>query len=158
LIALGSNRWHQRLGDPRRVLDAAVVAVAGLGQVAAVAPVLTSDPIGPSLRRYANGALVLETALEPLALLRELKRIEAEFGRRARGQRWSSRVLDLDIVLWSGGCFGAPGLVVPHRLFRERGFVLRPAAAIVPDWRDPISGLTVRQLHARLTRPRPLPR
>lgn len=140
------------------MLQAAVETVAALGQVAAVAPTLTSDPIGPSLRRYANGALLLETAVEPLALLHELKRIEAAFGRRTRGQRWSSRVLDLDIVLWSGGCFGAPGLVVPHRLFRERGFVLRPAVSIVPDWRDPISGMTVRQLHARLTRPRPLPR
>lgn len=140
------------------MLAAAVEAVALLGDVAAVAPVISSDPIGPSLRRYANGALVLESALEPLALLRALKQIEADFGRRARGQRWSSRVLDLDIVLWSGGCFGAPELVVPHRLFRERRFVLGPAVSIVPCWRDPVSGLTVRQLHARLTRPRPLPR
>ncbi|MGC1270782.1 MAG: 2-amino-4-hydroxy-6-hydroxymethyldihydropteridine diphosphokinase, partial [Croceibacterium sp.] len=120
--------------------------------------VLASDPVGPSLRRYANGAALLETALEPHELLAALKRIERQYGRTARGQRWSSRVIDLDIVLWSGGCFGAPGLVVPHRLFRERGFVLGPARAIAPGWRDPVSGLTVRQLHGRLTSPLPLPR
>lgn len=140
------------------MLGAAVEALALLGDVTAVAPVLTSDPVGPSLRSYANGAALLETALEPQELLAALKRIERQFGRTTRGQRWSSRVIDLDIVLWSGGCFGAPGLVVPHRLFRERGFVLGPGRAIAPGWRDPVSGLTMRQLHARLTSPRPLPR
>lgn len=140
------------------MLGAAVEALALLGDVTAVAPVLASDPVGPSMRRYANGAALLETGLEPVELLAALKRIERQFGRTGRGQRWSSRVIDLDIVLWSGGCFAAPGLVVPHRLFRQRDFVLRPAVAIAPAWRDPVSGLTLRQLHSRLTRPRPLPR
>ncbi|MEO0061733.1 MAG: hypothetical protein RLZZ08_293 [Pseudomonadota bacterium] len=128
------------------------------GTITAVAPTLTSAPIGPSLRQYANGALLLESTLEPPQLLDALKRIERRFGRTARGQRWSSRVLDLDIVLWSGGAYAAPDLVVPHRLFRERGFVLAPALAIAPRWRDPVSGLTLRQLHSRLTRRTPLPR
>ena len=140
------------------MLGAAVEALALLGDVTAVAPVRTSAPVGPSLRRYANGAALLESALEPQELLAALKRIERRFGRTTRGQRWSSRVIDLDIVLWDGGCFGAPGLLVPHRLFRTRDFVLAPAMAIAPAWRDPVSGLSVRQLHARLTSPRPLPR
>jgi len=120
-------------------------------KVLAVAPVLSTMPVGPSLRRYANSALVAESELDPPELLLLLKRLEREFGRSARGQRWSSRVLDLDIVLWSGGPFFRPHLTVPHRLFRERSFVLEPAARIAGDWRDPITGLTVRQLHARLT-------
>ena len=62
-------------------------------------------------------------------------------------------MLDLDLVLWSGGCFAAPGLVIPHPLFRNRAFVLAPAVQIAPRWRDPVTGLSVRQLHARLTRP-----
>ena len=122
-------------------------------KVLATAPVLLTDPIGPSLRRYANSAALIETALDPPALLALAKRVEREFGRRTGGQRWTSRVLDLDLVLWSGGCFAGPGLVVPHRLFRTRAFVLDPAVRIAPRWRDPLTGLTVRQLHARLTRP-----
>ena len=121
-------------------------------RVVSAAPVMLTDPIGPSIRRYANGAAVIETALEPPALLAALKRIEREFGRRARGQRWSARVLDLDVVLWSGGPYASPALTIPHKLFRERRFVLDPALAVAPDWRDPITGLTLRQLHARLTR------
>lgn len=120
--------------------------------VLATAPVMRTEPVGPSLRRYANSAALIETALEPLALLALAKRVERDFGRRRGGQRWTSRVLDLDLVLWSGGSFGVPGLVIPHRLFRTRAFVLDPAVRIAPRWRDPVTGLTIRQLHARLTR------
>ena len=116
-------------------------------------PVLLSDPVGPSRRRYANSAAVVETALAPPELLAVLKRVERAFGRRAGGQRWASRVLDLDIILWNGGTFAGPDLTVPHRLFRTRHFVLVPAAAIAPTWRDPVTGLTLRHLRARLTRP-----
>ena len=122
--------------------------------VLAAAPVIGTDPIGPSLRRYANSAALVETALDPPAMLALAKRIEGEFGRKSGGQRWTSRVLDLDLVLWSGGAFAAPALTIPHPLFRERAFVLTPAARIAPLWRDPVTGLSLRQLHARLTRRR----
>jgi 2-amino-4-hydroxy-6-hydroxymethyldihydropteridine diphosphokinase len=121
-------------------------------RVTASAPVIETDPIGPSIRRNANSAAMIETDLEPEALLVLLKRIERAFGRRPGGQRWRARVLDLDIVLWSGGPYASPALTIPHNLFRERRFVLDPALAVAPDWRDPITGLTLRQLHARLTR------
>lgn len=137
-------------------------ALARLGKkdvaIEAVAPVMRSAPVGPSLRRYANGAALVRTKREPPELLALLKRIERKFGRRAGGRRWGSRVLDLDIVLWDGGAFAAPGLTIPHPAFRHRDFVLRPARAIAPCWKDPLTGLTLRQLHARLTRPVPLPR
>jgi len=123
-------------------------------RVVEAAPVMFSNPVGPSQRRYANSAAVVETALEPPALLAVLKRVERGFGRRPGGQRWTSRVLDLDVVLWSGGCFAAPELTIPHPLFRERPFVLAPATAIASGWRDPVTRLSVRQINARLTSPR----
>jgi 2-amino-4-hydroxy-6-hydroxymethyldihydropteridine diphosphokinase len=71
-------------------------------------------------------------------------------------------VLDCDIVLWSGGVWRSGGrtmpLAIPHPAFAIRAFVLTPALAIAPGWRDPVSGLTLAHLHARLTRRRPLPR
>lgn len=159
LIALGSNRRHPRHGEPRKVLAAGLEQLAAEGlQVVRAAPVVETDPVGPSIRRYANSAAVIETGLAPPALLDLLKRIERDFGRRAGGRRWGARVLDLDIVLWSGGAWASAGLTVPHPLFRGRTFVLAPAARIGPGWRDPLTGLTVRQLHSRLTRPRALPR
>ena len=125
--------------------------------IEAASPWLSSAPLGPSLRRYANGAALIRTRLAPPDLLALLKGIERDFGRRTRGQRWSTRVLDLDIVLWSGGPWASPGLTIPHIAFRQRSFVLRPALDLCPDWRDPLTGLTLRHLHARLTRPRSVP-
>jgi 2-amino-4-hydroxy-6-hydroxymethyldihydropteridine diphosphokinase len=65
-------------------------------------------------------------------------------------------VLDLDLVLWSGGAWASDRLVLPHPEFRRRTFVLAPAATIAPAWRDPLTGLTVRQLGARLNRANPV--
>ena len=159
LLALGSNRRHHRYGRPRDVIEAALVALVEEGvDVLRVGPILLTRPVGPSQRRYANSAAIVETGLEPDRLLALLKQIERNFGRRRGGQRWSARVLDLDIVLWDGGAFAGDDLTIPHPLFRERQFVLEPAVAIAPDWRDPITGLTLRHLTARLTAPRPLPR
>ncbi len=156
LIALGSNRWHGRYGPPERVLAAALIALdRGKITVKQAAPVLRSAPIGPSRRRYANSVAVVKTKLAPEALLAALQLIERQFGRRRGGQRWAARVLDLDIVLWSGGMWSAPGLTIPHPQFRTRSFVLSPARAVAPAWRDPLTGLTLSQLYARLTRPAP---
>lgn len=152
VIAIGSNR-PGRHGSPSAEVRA---AIARLNGVCAVAPIMTSPAMGPSLRQYANTAVVIESPLDPPALLRTLKAIERSFGRR-RGRRWGNRVIDLDIVLWSGGCWAGPGLVVPHVAFRARGFVLTPLVGIVPDWRDPVSGYSVRQLRRRLTAPSAAP-
>jgi 2-amino-4-hydroxy-6-hydroxymethyldihydropteridine diphosphokinase len=81
-------------------------------------------------------------------MLAALKAIERAMGRRG-GRRWGARVIDLDIVLWSGGRWRTRTLVVPHPAFRARAFVLRPAAAIAPRWRDPVTGRTLAQLAAR---------
>lgn len=154
LIALGSNRRHHRIGAPRKVLEAALLTLASEGvDVLAIARMIETSPIGPSLRRYANGAAVIATSLLPDALLALLKRIEARFGRR-RGQRWSARTLDLDVILWSGGSWysASPRLIVPHPAYRTRDFVLRPAATIAPGWRDPLTGLSIAQLCHRAAR------
>lgn len=157
LIALGSNRRHPLHGAPAGVVRAALEQCAALGTVTARAPVVASAAVGAARRRFANGALVLESALAPPALLAALKQIERAFGRR-RGRRWGDRVLDCDIILWSGGRWRSRGLAIPHPAFLERAFVLGPARVIAPRWRDPASGLTIAQAHARLTRRRPLPR
>ncbi|WEJ99216.1 MAG: 2-amino-4-hydroxy-6-hydroxymethyldihydropteridine diphosphokinase [Candidatus Sphingomonas phytovorans] len=143
-IAIGSNR-PGRHGSPEAMVRAAIAA---LGPVVAVSRFFATAPVGPSSRRFVNAALILDSAESPRALLDRLKRIERDFGRRP-GRRWGARVIDLDIVLWSGGVWTDSALTVPHRAFRARRFVLDPMATLVPAWRDPVTGLTVRQLLAR---------
>jgi 2-amino-4-hydroxy-6-hydroxymethyldihydropteridine diphosphokinase len=150
-IAIGSNR-PGRHGDPD---DEVRAALAAIGAVRA-SRVIRSAPLGPSIRRFANAAALVESALDPVAMLKRLKAVERDFGRRA-GRRWGARVIDLDIVLWSGGRVATRRLTIPHRELQRRDFVLAPLVEIAPDWRDPARGSTMRQFHARLTRRVPLP-
>ena len=154
-LGLGSNR-PVRGGENPEALVERICALLDEepSRLVARSPVIRTAPVGPSLRRYANAAAIVETALTPPDMLRHLKQIESDFGRR-RGQRWSARPIDLDILLWDGGAWADSALIIPHRLMRERDFVLSPLARIAPGWRDPMSGLTVRHLLARLQKPCP---
>ena len=156
-IALGSNRRHGLYGAPKQVVRAALEALDEIGTVARASRIRSVPALGPAGRNFANAAAILETNLAPDALLAALKALERRFGRR-RGRRWGPRVLDLDIIMWSGGACRSRSVRVPHPDFRVRRFVLQPLAEIAPDWRDPESGLAVRHLLARLTAPRPEPR
>ncbi|MFM9829824.1 MAG: 2-amino-4-hydroxy-6-hydroxymethyldihydropteridine diphosphokinase [Sphingomonas sp.] len=150
VIALGSNRCG-RHGRPVAEVRAALAA---LGQGIAASRIIETAPLGPSIRRFANAAAVIASDEAPPVLLARLKAIERAFGRR-RGKRWGARVIDLDIILWSGGAWSSAGLTVPHTGFRKRAFVLGPLSDIVPRWRDPLTGKTVRQLACLAARRKP---
>lgn len=121
---------------------------------------VSSAPLGPSSRRYANAAVIVSSLLSPPQMLKRLHMIEQHFGRERRGARWRARSLDLDILLWSEGMWitDSPALAIPHPGLRLRSFALGPAAEIAPDWRDPVTGHSLRQLFHRLMRPKPLDR
>jgi 2-amino-4-hydroxy-6-hydroxymethyldihydropteridine diphosphokinase len=154
VIALGSNRRHGRHGAPGRVISAALAELHL--PVIARSRVIQTSPVGPSQRRYSNAAAIIATDLSPPALLARLKAVERTFGRRP-GQRWGSRAIDLDIILWTGGIWAGEGLSIPHPAFRDRAFVLTPLTEIAPCWQDPLSRLMIRHLKARLDRKRPRP-
>ena len=149
-VALGSNR-RSRYGSPTATVRAAMSELAPT----IVSSIRRTPALGPAGRAFANAALILISSLSPTELLGQLKATESAFGRRG-GRRWGPRVLDLDIILWSEGAWGGTGLTVPHPAFRSRRFVLEPLAEIAPGWRDPLTGLTVRQLLARARRARPV--
>jgi 2-amino-4-hydroxy-6-hydroxymethyldihydropteridine diphosphokinase len=116
-------------------------------------PIVLNPAHGGAGRDFANAVALVESDLDPPAMLRRLKAIEREFGRRS-GRRWGPRVLDLDLALWSGGAWKSRRLSVPHAQLDKRSFVLEPLAAIAPNWR--VRGaLTARHLAQRLARRRP---
>lgn len=145
-IALGSNR-RGRHGSPAETVRAAAAAIGAKR----LSKIRLTPALGPAGRGFANAVALVESELDPTALLARLKQVERDFGRRG-GRRWGPRVLDLDIILWSQGAWGGDGLIVPHPEFRRRHFVLEPLAEIASSWRDPITGATVRQLLHRLAR------
>lgn len=145
LVAIGGNQ-----GDRLPALRAAMAAVGRLPSTRLVrasrlietAPERRADG-GP----FLNGALLLETALAPEELLRQLLALERRFGRRrAAGTKGGPRVLDLDLILFEGRTGRGPGLELPHPRFRGRRFVLEPASEVAPDWIDPGTGRTLARL------------
>lgn len=149
VLALGSNRPLSARLTPARLLTAATTLIAEEARILAISPILSTPPLGPSARRFANGALLVESRLPPPAMLAFLQTIENRLGRR-RYRRWGARSVDIDIILWSGGRWASRALTIPHAAWRGRSFVLTPLLAVAPDWRDPRTGLSVRHLHARL--------
>lgn len=153
-LSLGSNR-RTRHGDPAATIAAALaLAAAEIGPVRGLSPTIATPPLGPSIRRFANAAALIESDLPPPAMLMAVKAIERRLGRR-RGRRWGARPIDIDLVLWTGGAWRSRTLTLPHAAFRQRRFVLAPLAAVAADWRDPVGGLRVRQLLALVDRRRP---
>jgi 2-amino-4-hydroxy-6-hydroxymethyldihydropteridine diphosphokinase len=145
-IALGSN-----LGDRAHTLDRAVTALRADLRDVRVSRYLETEPVDvPDVQpRYLNAALTGRASQDPLALLERLQSLEVECG-RSRPYPRSARTLDLDLILYGSLVIETPSLTLPHPRFRGRRFVLEPLADIAPDLRDPITGLTVAELLARL--------
>ena len=149
-VAIGSNRPHGRFGRPVAVVQAAIARLDCDFGLFDASPIILNAAAGEAGRDFANAVALVESDCDPPAMLKHLKTMEREFGRR-RGRRWGPRVLDLDLVLWSGGTFHSRQLTVPHPRIEQRSFVLEPLAAIAPGWR--VRGpLTARHLAHRLAR------
>jgi 2-amino-4-hydroxy-6-hydroxymethyldihydropteridine diphosphokinase len=127
-IGLGAN-----LGDRAANVRAAMTALKSLGTVAATSSLYSTKPWGdPDQPEFVNAAVLLETALAPLDLLRAIKAIEVELG-RVPTRRWGPRAIDLDILTYDDADIDereSSGLRVPHPFLSERAFVLVPLAEI----------------------------
>ncbi len=134
VIGLGSN-----LGERRAVLARAAAEVERLGTPAGRSALYETQPVGPPQPLFLNGALALETALGPLALLEGLLEIERRLG-RIRAERWGPRLIDLDILWTDGGVLSSPRLTVPHPELRRRAFALRPLLDVAAHAKDPSDG------------------
>ena len=100
--------------------------------VVRVSELRETDPVGMvDQPRFLNGAVALETTLEPHELLATLLRIERELG-RIRGERWGPRAIDLDLLLYGDDVVDEPGLRVPHPRLHERRFALEPLVELDP--------------------------
>lgn len=127
IVALGSN-----LGNREAHLR---FAIERLGEsIVAQSQVFETDPIGgpDDQGAYLNMAVVLETELDPYALLRWLHRIEADAGRE-RIVHWGPRTLDLDLLFFDDVVITGGNLAVPHPRYAERRFVLAPLSEVAPE-------------------------
>ena len=130
-MALGSN-----VGDRAAHLAHARERLGALPgtRLVAASRVEETAPLGPVAQPpYLNQMVLLETTLEPAALLEHCRRIEAERGRKRGGRgdvRWGPRTLDLDIVRYGDKTVRQPDLTIPHPELPNRDFWQREIAEL----------------------------
>jgi 2-amino-4-hydroxy-6-hydroxymethyldihydropteridine diphosphokinase len=135
-ICAGSN-MGRRLENCRNGLGA--IADSGKSFVAGLSRFYQTEPVDYIDQDwFVNAAARIETILEPIDLLAELKSIEKNAGRNGNGPRFGPRVLDLDIVLYDDLVVKSPGLEIPHPRMHKRRFVLKPICDIGKDVIHPI--------------------
>jgi 2-amino-4-hydroxy-6-hydroxymethyldihydropteridine diphosphokinase len=94
---------------------------------------------------FINMAIETETALLPYNLLRVLKGIEKDMGRK-KTRRWGPRVIDLDILMYDDLILKHDDLVIPHQHLHVREFALGPLCEIAPERIHPEIKKTMREL------------
>ncbi|MEM2984213.1 MAG: 2-amino-4-hydroxy-6-hydroxymethyldihydropteridine diphosphokinase [Candidatus Jordarchaeaceae archaeon] len=128
-LGIGSN-----LGNRRRNIALAIQRLNTLKdtRVLKVSKIIETKPVGgPSgQRKFLNAALKIETKLSALHLLRELKSIEQQLGRK-RSVRFGPRTIDLDILFYGNEVINREELKVPHPRIFEREFVVKPLLEIL---------------------------
>ena len=98
---------------------------------------------------FLNMAIEAETKLNPEALLRILKDVEKEVGRK-ESTKWGPRIIDLDILLIDNIVLNKDNLKIPHPLMHKRDFVLLPLCEIAPDIKHPLLKLSIGDLLQQL--------
>jgi 2-amino-4-hydroxy-6-hydroxymethyldihydropteridine diphosphokinase len=153
-LLLGSNLGDRAalLAEARRQLAASVGAI-----VAASALYETAAWGREDQPAFLNQALAVRTSLPAPALLARCLATEQMAGRQ-RLERWGSRTLDVDILLYGREIIDEPDLTVPHPRLAGRRFALVPLAEIGSQVRHPALGLSVAELLAQCPDPLPVRR
>lgn len=146
-IAFGANLSNPRESFLRAVDMLAEAAI----RVEAMSSLWQSPawPAGQGQPDYINAVARVDTTLSARLLLVHLHRIESELG-RVRGERNAPRTLDLDLLDCRGEVIDAPDITIPHPRMMVRGFVLFPLSEVAPDWRHPITDMSIEAAIARL--------
>lgn len=109
-------------------------------RVVQVSPWYRSPAMGFEGPDFINLAVQIEYPGTPQALAAELKALEADFGRAPDAVKYSSRALDVDILLFGELAGDFSGVQIPRPDIRECAYVLRPLLDILPHGVDPHSG------------------
>ena len=94
---------------------------------------------------FINQVIELKTSLEPKDLLSGILGIEADFGRK-RIEKWGSRTIDIDILLYDGQIVNEPELIIPHPYLAFRRFCLMPLCEIAPEFIHPVLKKNIQEL------------
>jgi len=146
-LLLGSN-----LGDSEKYLrDACDLINIRLGKVLVSSSLYCTASWGKyDQPDFINQVLALETQLSPENLLAGILMIETTLGRE-RSEKWGSRIIDIDILLYASEIIDQPDLKIPHPFLHQRRFCLQPLCEIAPGLIHPILVKEMKELLADLS-------
>ena len=140
-LSLGSN-----IGDRRRNLERALIELERSNiNVVKKSSLYETEPVGPKQRRFYNMAGKFCTKLLPKELLKSLKQIEKNLGRK-KTFKWGPRVIDIDILFYGKQIIKTKNLIIPHKEIACRYFVLVPMSEIAPHFVHPVYKKTISTL------------
>jgi 2-amino-4-hydroxy-6-hydroxymethyldihydropteridine diphosphokinase len=142
-LGLGTN-----LGDKEKNLEQALDKIAEvIGIIVFRSSVYETEPWGfQSSDQFLNMVIAVDTNLKPSGLLGRLLMIESLLGRLRDGKQYSSRIIDIDILLYGRQKVDTISLKIPHPRMQERKFVLIPLCEIAPRIIHPVFGKTMTEL------------
>ena len=134
-LGIGSN-----LSDRQKNIRDALCLIAGeIGDITEVSSVYETEPWGfESEDAFLNMVLMAKTSLTPAEVLERVGYIETRLGRVRGRTHYSSRTIDIDILLYNDRVIETPDLTVPHPLMHRRKFVLVPLCELMPDGIHPV--------------------
>ncbi len=139
-ISLGSN--IDREANTRAGVQALREAFGDLQ----LSSVYESEAVGFEGAAFYNMVIACDTGLDVHAVNRVLAEIEDAHGRDRSGPRFSSRTLDLDLLLYDDLVINENGLCLPRDEILKNAFVLWPLAEIAPQLKHPVANKTCAEL------------
>lgn len=146
-IGLGSN-----LGDRKDFIHKALKMLAETKniEVARISDLIETAPLGGvNQPKYLNAAAKIKTSLTAKNLHRILLNIETSLG-RTRKEKWSSRTIDLDLLLFGDEIINSPDLTIPHPQMHLRSFVLKGLCQLDVSLLHPVIKVSMKELAKRL--------
>ena len=147
-ILFGSN-----MGDKDQIFAQACLYINNrCGRVVKTSAAYESEPWGFEAKEwFLNRLVIVETELEPEALMRQLLDIEAELGRVRHPEvgGYTSRTVDLDVLYFGSRIVLTADLTIPHPRLHLRRFALLPLCELVPQFVHPAFNLTQAELLKR---------
>ncbi|SDJ16360.1 2-amino-4-hydroxy-6-hydroxymethyldihydropteridine diphosphokinase [Natribacillus halophilus] len=143
-VALGAN-----IGDRTHYLRKALEEINRVPtmRITSVSSIYETEPVGFDTDAYfLNMAIALETDEHAEGLLAKLQGIEQQLDRVRNNERYSSRTIDLDILLFNEENIEKNALCIPHPRMHERAFVLAPMSEIAPNVKMPTTGRSLKQI------------
>ncbi len=109
-----------------------------------------SDPVGFSGAPFYNMVAGFDTGLDIYEVARNLREIEIDHGRPPDSKKFSSRTLDLDLILYGDLIINEGNLQIPRTEIERYAFVLEPLAEIAPMLVHPVLGLSYAELWQKM--------